>query len=80
MNPTKELEIGDIIEEFNFTGSSNRATLKTYEIISVTKTLAKSSGHRFKRTAELWGSEESYSVTMLDKSKWAVTGHRLQNK
>lgn len=80
MNPTKELEIGDIIEEFNCTGSSDRKTIRTYEIISVTKTLAKSHGERFKRTAELWNNNEQYHVSILDKNKWSVLAHRLQNK
>jgi hypothetical protein len=47
-----KLEIGDIVEEFNCTGSSDRKTERTYIIDSVTKTIAKCRGFRFKRLTE----------------------------
>ena len=79
MNKQYILQIGDIIEEFNCTGSSDRKCIKTYEITSVTKTLAKTDGGwRFNRTAELWGNE--MSVRMLDRNKYSVLAHRLCNK
>lgn len=75
---TKEIQVGDVIEEYNFTGSSDRATERTYDIISVTKTLAKSHSKRFKRTAEQWQTDEEYLVKHVDERKWSVLGYRLQ--
>ena len=77
MNKQHILQIGDIIEEFHYTGSSDRKCVKTYEITSVTKTLAKADGgHRFNRIAELGNIE--WSVHMLDRNKYSVLAHRLQ--
>lgn len=59
---TKEIQVGDVIEEFNCTGSSDRVTTHSYTITDVTKTLAKSNGFRFKRTAEQWNVGCEYSV------------------
>ena len=79
MNNQHILQVGDIIEEFNCTGSSNRECIKTYKITSVTKTLAKTDGgYRFNRNAELWGNV--ISVKMLDRNKWSVLAHRLHKK
>lgn len=79
MEAQYELQVGDIIEEFNCTGSSNRETTKTYEIVEVTKTLAKSSnGFRFKRLTEKWSDE--IAVKKLEMNKWSVLAHRLQKK
>ncbi len=77
---TRELQIGDVVEQFNCTGTSDRSTTKTYEIISVTKTLAKSKFHKFKRIAEKWTNSDSYSVTHMDERKWSVNAYRLQIK
>jgi len=77
---TRELQIGDVVEQYNCTGSSDRATTRTYEIISVTKTLAKSTHHKFKRIAEKWTGGNTYSVTHVDERKWSVNAYRLQIK
>ena len=77
---TREIQIGDVIEQFNGTGSSDRSTEKTYTIISVTKTLAKSQTKRFKRIAEKWRPDGDYSVTHLDERRWSVNSYRLQIK
>lgn len=77
---TRELQIGDVVEQYNSTGSSKRETTRTYEIISVTKTLAKSKFHKFKRVAEKWSGSDTYSVTHVDERKWSVNAYRLQIK
>jgi RNase H-fold protein (predicted Holliday junction resolvase) len=77
---TKEIQVGDVIEQFNCTGSSDRSTIQTYEIISVTKTLAKSRHKKFKRIAEQWKGDGDYSVTHVDERKWSVNAYRLQIK
>lgn len=73
-----ELQIGDVIEQYNSTGSSNRETTKIYTIIAVTKTLAKSDYRRFKRQIENYSGAEF--VECLDDGKWSVNGYRLQKK
>jgi len=78
-----ELQIGDVIEEFNYTGSSDRATLKTYIVESVTKTIAKSGQRRFKRIIENYTSNgiEYFPVRKLDNASGiSVLAHRLQIK
>lgn len=74
-----DIQVGDIIEEYNCTGSSDRATEKEYEIISVTKTLAKTTYKRFKRSAENWNNN-GFSVKCIDDSKWSVRGYRIKGK
>lgn len=73
-----ELQIGDVIEQYNSTGSSNRETTKTYNIIVVTKTLAKSDYRRFKRQTEMICGVEC--VNCVDDGRWSVNGYRLQKK
>lgn len=75
---TKLLEIGDIVEQYNCTGSSVRSVINEYKIISVTKTLAKSESKRFKRVAEEWHDGHCYSVTHIDERKWSVLAYRLK--
>jgi len=74
---TKEIQIGDVIEMFNCTGSSDRATERTYIIDRVTKTLAKSGEMRFNRVAEQWQKDGEYLVKHVDERRWSVNGHRL---
>ena len=72
-----EIQINDIIEQFNCAGSSDRATEKTFVIISVTKTTAKTTYHKFKRNTETQGTEER---VFEFSSSWGTKSFRLQKK
>jgi hypothetical protein len=77
---TREVQVGDVIEEYNLSGSSDRETLRTFQIISVTKTLAKSKNMRFSRIAEQWRDDSDYIVKYMEARRWSVYGYRLQIK